>query len=199
MDYNTSGLTGYSAISPAGSSNSYSLSGLYSAPNNDYYNSVRTQVLQDIEKENLAKDNLWVNPEGGKASDILSKLTRAQWQDYKERFQPIETALMNKTTYNNPDLVRESIIGGWNTVNKAYDTAIESRGNMLSRYGVNQRADEQAAVERSNQIQRSSALVDTANRIRMRLEDRNREIALGSTPNAGRAYGLSSSTGSGGN
>lgn len=197
MNYSMSGLTGYTGTPQVGSdrenSQSYALAGFGAAGPNQQYTSIRNQVLQDIEKENQATHSLWVNPKGGKASDILSKLTRAQWQDYKDRFQPIESALMNQTTYNNPDLVKNSIATGMNTVNNAYDSAISARGNMLSRYGVNQRADEQAAASRSSQINRSTALVDTANRIRMRLEDRNREIALGSTPNAGRAYGLSSS------
>lgn len=199
IDYSISGLGRFPQQTSTGYGNS-ALTGLYgsAASESAIYSTVRNQILNDLEKERLAADPTYVNPSltgNKKASDIMGKLTRAQWQDYKDRFQPIEAALMNKTIYNNPDLIPQGIAQGAQTVNAAYDTAAISRQRMMERYGVNQRADEQAAYNRRAGLERSSAIVDSANRIRQRLEDRTREIAIGSTPNAGRAYGLSSSGG----
>jgi hypothetical protein len=119
-------------------------------------------------------------------------LIRSQWEDYKARFKPIEMALMNETTYNNPRLVGQAVAEGTAAVDSAYAVGRGMDDRTLRRLGMTRSSDEQAAYERGMNLSQTAERVDAAGRIRQGLEDRDRAIATGSIPNAGRAYGLRS-------
>lgn len=125
-------------------------------------------------------------------SNTIGQLTRAQWADYVQRFSPVENRLMDMTTYNSPEITAHEVERGTATAGQAIDVA--SRGRALNRaqYGLTARAGQQALEARQDNIARSTAVVEAANRIRQNLIERNRNIAVGGVPNAGRAYGLSS-------
>ena len=121
----------------------------------------------------------------------VGALTRAQWQDYLARFQPIENQLMDMSTYNNPGLVAEEVGKATESASTAMQVAIQNRDMNRARYGLTARAGQQQLEDRQDKITASTATVDAANRTREGLIDRNRMIAVGGIPNAGRAYGLS--------
>lgn len=136
---------------------------------------------------------MYVEPEpinvpsfGGRhqASNTWAWITRAQYKDYQQRFVPMEDELLNMTTYNNPALVAGELGKGRQAVNKAFDTARAQQDQHMSRYGAAISADQLRSRGRSANLGRSAAIVDAANRIRARLIDQNRDIALGAASTA---------------
>lgn len=127
-------------------------------------------------------------------SAATAALTRAQWADYQQRFQPVETQLMNMTTYSNPEIVGQELgraIGEQGYINKAFNTAQTQAVNNTARFGAALTPEQQAARNRQFTMSKSTAVVDAANRIRQKLIDRNQQIAVGATPNAaGRSIGM---------
>ena len=144
---------------------------------------------------------------------VTGELTRKQWEDYQNRFVPIENRVMNMTSYNSPWLVTREInqaIGGkvmdlapggtgtgsatWDSgyVNRALDASRDSQERSFARYGIAPNAQQRQALDRQSALTQSTAVVDAANRIRQRISERNQSIAQGTIPNAGRSYGLKS-------
>lgn len=127
---------------------------------------------------------------GGSASDMLANITKATYEDWKSQYLPIALQMTDQTTYNNPGLVTEAVNAATATTRNAYDAAYGVRDRTLSRYGVAQSAQEQAVNAQRNETDKTASVVDAANRIRRRLADRNRTIALGGIPNlAAKNYG----------
>lgn len=124
-------------------------------------------------------------------STTMGALTRAQWADYLARFQPIENSLMNMTTYNNPGLVAKEVTAATESANTAMGVATQNRGMNRAQYGLTARPGQQVAENRQDNLTGTAAAVEAANKTRQNLTDRNRLIAVGGIPNAGRAYGLS--------
>lgn len=123
-------------------------------------------------------------------SKIMAQLLRKQYEDYIARYQGTENALMDMTSYNNPELVSEEVATATNTANNAMAAAAANQQYAYQHLGMAQTAETQQANTARNSLNTSTAVVDAANKVRQRIADRNQQIALGSTPNAGRAYGL---------
>jgi len=113
------------------------------------------------------------------ASDTWAKITRSQWDDYVNRFVPREDALLNMTTYQNPALVAHDIARGTQEAAKGFNATRNMADQYQSRYGAALSRGEQQYQDRSANVSRSAAIVNEANRIRQKLQDRNREIAIG--------------------
>ena len=121
---------------------------------------------------------------GGKAADMAAQVTRATYEDWKSTYLPVALQMMNEeTAYNNPALVSKGVTQAVTNVNKSFDNAAAQQQRMASRYGVGISSEQQAVNDRVNNINRSTSVVDAANRIRQRLADRDRAIALGGVPN----------------
>lgn len=125
------------------------------------------------------------------SANTMGALTRAQWADYLARFQPIEDSLMNMTTYNNPGLVAKEVTAATESANTAMGVATQNRGLNRAQYGLTATAGQQTAEARQDNLTGAAATVEAANKTRQNLLDRDRLIAVGGIPNAGRAYGLS--------
>jgi hypothetical protein len=122
---------------------------------------------------------------GSKAEDNYAKLTRAQWEDYKRRFVPIENELINSTTYANPQVLTTAIGQGRDAANQAINVSEQTQQRAVGQYGITQDPSEIALRRRMEGMNRSTAVVDAANRIRQRVSDRNREITSGAAPSSG--------------
>jgi hypothetical protein len=134
----------------------------------------------------LDSSNPFYNPltsHKGSADQIMSQVLRSQWADYLKTYQPESNLVMNQTSYNNPALIAEQVGQGVSDVNQAYNSGAVTQQQQYSRYGIAPSADQQAYIDRSNNIGRSAAVVDAANTIRTRISDRNRQIAVGGIPN----------------
>jgi hypothetical protein len=115
------------------------------------------------------------------AADTWAKITRSQWADYENRFVPYEDALMNMTTYGNPGLVDSAITRGTQAPRQGFDSAQRMNEQHQARYGAALTRGYDQTQERQNNVGRSAAIVNEANRIRQELTDRNREIAFGAS------------------
>lgn len=126
-------------------------------------------------------------------SGITAALTRQQYQDYMSRFAPIENRLLGMMSYDNPEAVNmevQSAIGQGGYVQSALNRNQGQQRYAFNKLGVDQTAQAKQAMDTSNNLNRSTAVVDAANRIRQKIADRNQMISVGAVPNAGRAYGL---------
>jgi hypothetical protein len=122
----------------------------------------------------------YVDPDEGTAASRLGAIDKAQWTDYQKRFVPIENQLMQMTTYNNPNLAGEEITKAKTDTGDYYDNITGSSAIQMGRYGMSLTGDQQQSSDRLNALGRSGAVVDAANNIRLKLVERNQQIASGS-------------------
>ena len=115
------------------------------------------------------------------ASDTWADITRAQWEDYLNRFVPREDALMNMTTYENPGVVDSTMAIGKQAAAIGYDATQRMNQQAAGRYGAALTQGYQQNQDRRDNVGKSAAIVNEANRIRQELQDRNRQIALGTS------------------
>lgn len=112
------------------------------------------------------------------ASQIRARIARQQWQDYLQRFAPIEQELIN--SIGNKELLRKAIARGDENVERSFDSARGQFQRRLSRQGVGLSTDQAAASERSMGLSEAAAKVASRNRTRMNVRDREMQI-LGGT------------------
>lgn len=137
----------------------------------------------------------YVDPYGGKASDVSARLTRSTWEDFKKVYQPIARELMASTSYMNPQNALDDAQGAIQKVNTAFDTSSAMRNATMSSYGIAPTAEQSANQQRLTTLNRSASVVDAANRILKNIADRDRALAIGGLPNSGKSYGLRTETG----
>lgn len=80
-------------------------------------------------------------------SDNMAKIHRAQWEDYRKRFAPVEDMLfsrLNDSTYANEAVDKAGL-----TMAKSFDAGREQTAREMSRYGVRQTGDGAEASERT--------------------------------------------------
>lgn len=131
----------------------------------------------------------------GYASDMAAQLTRQVWEDYKSTYQPIAISMLDNLTYNNPSIVTNALDQSRTNVNASYDAQATNKLTALSRYGVAPTAAQTQTSDRLSSLSRSTAIVDAANNIRMKLADRDQALLLGGLPNTGKSYGLRTEVG----
>lgn len=115
----------------------------------------------------------------GSARDTQAALARAEWNDYKNRFFPLEENLINR--YDNANLRNMAMAENHNATNTAFDVDRGVQARRLSRYGTSLSADQQAAQDRENQVSRVAALTDVRNLTRDAYSDIDQQILFGSS------------------
>ncbi|MBW4056821.1 MAG: hypothetical protein HIU83_15765 [Proteobacteria bacterium] len=134
-----------------------------------------------------ASNNYYIDPASGTAADRLGAIIKGQYNDKVARFDPIENALMQQTTYMNPNLAGREIGKAEADTMGTYDNIAGSQAIQLGRYGMSMTADQQSSSDRLNALGRTGAVVDAANNIRLKLVERNQQIASGSATSIGAA------------
>lgn len=124
-----------------------------------------------------------INPNAGSASGWIGAIEKAQYEDKKARFDPIENALMQETTYMNPNLAGREIGKAEADTMQTYDNISGSQAIQLGRYGMSLNSDQQTSSDRLNSLGRTGAVIDAANNIRLKLVERNQQIAAGTATN----------------
>ena len=130
----------------------------------------------------------------GSARETNAAITRAQWADYKARFQPLEMELQGGLTFDpvtgaqNTEMINKNIARGQDSVTGSFDAQTASNARNMQRIGVSPTEEQQSSIQRASAITRAAASVDAENMTRGRLADRNQEIALGSVTSSGRSY-----------
>ncbi len=122
--------------------------------------------------------NLYVNPfrTGDRsAQDTLADLYEAEFQDYLNRFYPVEQDLINQMTTGFEELQQEEIGRAQVAVARQF---ANTRGQEIRRqqgFGITRRPQNEMDFQRTQ----TSALVAARNFARMRSEDRRSQILSG--------------------
>lgn len=116
---------------------------------------------------------------GGSARSTQAALSRAEWNDYKKRFFPLEENLINR--YDNASLRNQAMAENHNATNNAFNVDRGVQARRLSRYGTSLSADQQAAQNRENQVARVASLTDVRNLTRDAYADIDQQILSGSS------------------
>jgi hypothetical protein len=94
-------------------------------------------------------------------------------------FQPVEDELMANMSWNNPDVLNNALSGTRSIVNSAYDNSRANTLGQFQQYGSAPTERQASALSRANNIGRDASVVDAANKIRVKMADRDRQLAAG--------------------
>lgn len=125
-----------------------------------------------------SNNSLYVNPfrSGDQsAQDTLADLYEAEFQDYLNRFFPVEKDLIAQMTTGFGELQQEEINRAQSAVAKQYANVRGQEGRRQAGYGVSLRPETQGDYQRSE----TSSLVAARNFARMRSEERRMQILSG--------------------
>jgi hypothetical protein len=117
----------------------------------------------------------------GVASDTLASISRAQWEDYKARFVPLENQLI--AGYNNAGDRATQMNSAVNLSGQAFDAAAGVQSRNLSRYGVDTGIG--AGATRSLGLGKAAATVDAMNTSRQHMNDRDQILLTGGISSRG--------------
>lgn len=135
--------------------------------------------------------SLYVNPfrtGDQSAQDTLSDLYESEFQDYLNRFFPVEQDLIAQMTTGFEQLQQEEIGRAQSAVARQYANTRGQETRRQAGFGITQRIDPQGGYERSE----TSALVAARNFAKMRSEERRMQVLSGGL---GSAIGQKSVTG----
>jgi hypothetical protein len=124
----------------------------------------------------------YVNPSAAFAGDqgastVLGQLSRAQWDDWKARFQPYVDKLANIATSDS--FAGEQAATATESVNKSFDSANKGLQMQQQGMGLTLSPAQQAAQDRKMQLGRASASVDASNNARISARDLQEQIMAG--------------------
>lgn len=110
------------------------------------------------------------------ASKTMAALTRAEWDDYKTRFQPYELQLK--------DIALNGDVGGQvdtalGLVDASFNTAAGKLDRGLEMYGAKQDQQTQAANSRGLSLAHAAARAGAENDVRLMHHDRQTEVMAG--------------------
>lgn len=138
----------------------------------------REQYDTDLKKYNELQGDIDMS---GKPTDIMAAVTRARWEDVKNNYLPIEDDVMQQLTFMNPEMVTGSIESAQATATEAMANMAGVRERNISRYGMNQTAEQKEATSAGDALGSSLAGVNAANTTRAGLLDRDKDIMMGSS------------------
>jgi len=104
-------------------------------------------------------------------------LAKAQYEDYKRRFLPIEDMLME--SYDNPAMMTTRLTDTRDYIGQGFDTAAGIKDRTLSRYQVGMAPQQQAQQQRTMGLVKTAALTDGANEARREMAQRDEELLSG--------------------
>lgn len=122
--------------------------------------------------------NLYVNPfrSGDQsAQDTLADLYEAEFQDYLQRFFPVEQDLIQQMTTGFEGLQQEEIGRAQEAVARQYANVRGQAGRRQAGFGLSLRPESQSDFERSE----TSALIAARNFARARSEQRRMDVLSG--------------------
>lgn len=138
-----------------------------------------------------SQNDLYVNPfrSGDQsAQETLADLYEAEFQDYLQRFFPVEQDLIQQMTTGFEGLQQEEIGRAQEAVARQYANVRGQLGRRQAGFGISLRPESQADYQRSE----TSALIAARNFARMRSEERRMQVLSGGL---GSAIGQKSVTG----
>lgn len=110
----------------------------------------------------------------------IAALTRQQYRDYIDRFQPREDWLINYATNENKPLEDANRARGY--VDQAFANAPGTLDRRMKGLGVSMTPEQQQSFQRQSTYQKGLSQVDAMNRASQNTWDRQTEILTGSSP-----------------
>ena len=126
----------------------------------------------------VGRDPMYVDPyQTGdfSAQETLADLYEAEFQDYLNRFFPVEQDLINQMTTGFAGLQQEEIDRAQRAVARQFANARGQEMRRQAGFGISLRPESRADFERS----RTSSMVAARNFARMRSEERRQQILSG--------------------
>lgn len=112
------------------------------------------------------------------ASKTMAALTRAEWEDYKTRFQPYEKKLKQLAIGGDVNTQIDTAKG---LVDASFGQASAAMDQQLDKYGVSADQQTQQANNRSLSLSHASSLAGAENNVRLTNYDRQNELMAGSS------------------
>lgn len=113
----------------------------------------------------------------GIADSKAANITRQQYQDYIDRYVPLEDMLIDRI--GNQEYQREQVGNAVNSSGMAYLSGMKTARRDLARYGVNMDATESAAFDRKAGMGDVLSKVSAANTTRRDLEQQDIDMSFG--------------------
>jgi hypothetical protein len=108
-----------------------------------------------------------------------AQLLRADYDDWKKNFAPIEQNLLKQISYNNPSVLPNALDKTEDTVEKSY----QSMGGVLERQaaglGIDQTQQQEATGRRLLDLNKNKTLASAENNTRANIRQMDESILLG--------------------
>lgn len=110
-------------------------------------------------------------------STNLARVHRAEWEDYKSRFVPVENELFDM--YYDDAGRKEAVKEAGLTMEGAFDRSMEQGDRNLQRYGIKPTERQQKQREKGHKVAKAAAVAGAQNAMRTAKEDQKMGIVTG--------------------
>lgn len=114
---------------------------------------------------------------GQSGSENLAKVARAEWEDYKSRFAPIEDKLFER--FNDDEGRAVAADKAASNAGLALDRSKEQTDRTFSRYGLNMTDRQNASRDKAHSLQKTASTVGAKNTTRAAKEEQRMNIMAG--------------------
>lgn len=111
------------------------------------------------------------------ASELLGRLNRAQWNDWRTRFAPYIDALADVAT--DPNAPGEAAANASGAMGLAFDATQQAQRQDRAAFGIQQTEAQAGADQRRTGLQRTASMVSAGNQARISAQDRQQAILAG--------------------
>ncbi|TQV82867.1 hypothetical protein [Aliikangiella coralliicola] len=115
------------------------------------------------------------------AADINADLIRAEYEDYRQRYLPLEIELMRLAS--DPEEKRAAINRAGDEVNSGFESAAKQSAMTAQRYGIRD-PSLRVGAERNRNLSKSAAIAQAKNQTRVAHNDLQMRIMAGSHNNS---------------
>lgn len=115
------------------------------------------------------------------ASNLLAGITKQQWQNYQNIYQPIENKLISYAT--NPNVIKDAQAAAGLNADRAAASSEMGLNKALRGQGVQLTPDQQQAVSRKMGLQASLGKINAMNKAGQQTYDTVTNVLSGGAPN----------------
>ncbi|WP_423820820.1 hypothetical protein V5738_10815 [Salinisphaera sp. SPP-AMP-43] len=141
------------------------------------YQATGSGLYEPNNQPEYTPDMLEANWGDESAAENQADLARAQYDDYKSRFVPVENEVIDSV--GNRQTYADNVNRAAGAVSQGYETSAGEYQRGLSRYGVTPTDDQVANQKRQMGLSAAAATAEAANRARTSTKNRNMQILGG--------------------
>ena len=120
----------------------------------------------------------YVSPNDKKFAEKMSaNIARAEWEDWKARFKPVELELLNSV--GNEQILNDTVNRSVNNVSQTFDAIKQNQAITQSRFGTTGSAQAQKSNARMTRLKEAAMKDDAANDARKTVRDRDMALLSG--------------------